>query len=69
VHNGNQTIRFGDFEADLHAGEIRKSGTRIKSRISPSGRSFWNTGENWLLAKNFSPASGRTKVLEPSTMQ
>jgi DNA-binding winged helix-turn-helix (wHTH) protein/Tol biopolymer transport system component len=35
VHNGNQTIRFGDFEADLHAGEIRKSGSRIKLQDQP----------------------------------
>src|SRR6204780_327861 len=35
VHNGNQTIRFGEFEADLHAGEIRKSGSRIKPQDQP----------------------------------
>jgi DNA-binding winged helix-turn-helix (wHTH) protein/Tol biopolymer transport system component len=35
VHNGNQTIRFGEFEADLHAGEIRKSGSRIKLQDQP----------------------------------
>ena len=35
MHNGNQTIRFGDFEADLHAGEIRKSGNRIKVQDQP----------------------------------
>jgi DNA-binding winged helix-turn-helix (wHTH) protein/Tol biopolymer transport system component len=35
VQNGNQTIRFGEFEADLHAGEIRKSGSRIKLQDQP----------------------------------
>jgi eukaryotic-like serine/threonine-protein kinase len=35
VHNGNRTIRFGEFEADLHAGEIRKSGSRIKLQDQP----------------------------------
>jgi DNA-binding winged helix-turn-helix (wHTH) protein/Tol biopolymer transport system component len=35
VHNGNQTIRFGEFEADLHAGEIRKSGSRIRLQDQP----------------------------------
>jgi eukaryotic-like serine/threonine-protein kinase len=35
VHNGNQTIRFGEFEADLHVGEIRKSGSRIKLQDQP----------------------------------
>jgi len=35
VHNGIQIIRFGEFEADLHAGEIRKSGSRIKLQDQP----------------------------------
>ncbi|HXN20684.1 MAG TPA: winged helix-turn-helix domain-containing protein [Candidatus Binatus sp.] len=35
MHNGNQTIRFGEFEADLHVGEIRKSGSRIKLQDQP----------------------------------
>jgi DNA-binding winged helix-turn-helix (wHTH) protein len=35
VHNGNQTIRFGEFEADLRAGEIRRSGSRIKLQDQP----------------------------------
>jgi DNA-binding winged helix-turn-helix (wHTH) protein/Tol biopolymer transport system component len=35
VHNGNQPIRFGGFEADLQAGEIRKSGSRIKLQDQP----------------------------------
>jgi eukaryotic-like serine/threonine-protein kinase len=35
VHNGNQTIRFGEFEADLHGGEVRKSGSRIKLQDQP----------------------------------
>ena len=33
--NGNQTIRFGPFEADLRCGEIRKSGSRIKLQDQP----------------------------------
>ena len=35
--NGNaiHTVRFGAFEADLHAGEVRKEGTRIKLQDQP----------------------------------
>jgi hypothetical protein len=28
--SGNDTVRFGTFEADLRLGEVRKSGNRIK---------------------------------------
>lgn len=35
VPNGNGTVRFGAFEADLHAGEIRKSGSRVKLQDQP----------------------------------
>src|SRR6201996_5895754 len=35
AHNGSQTIRFGVFEADLHTGEVRKSGSRIKLQDQP----------------------------------
>jgi DNA-binding winged helix-turn-helix (wHTH) protein/Tol biopolymer transport system component len=35
VRNGNRTIRFGPFEADLHSGEVRKSGIRIKLQDQP----------------------------------
>ena len=35
VHNGTHTVRFGVFEADLHAGEVRKSGIRIKLKEQP----------------------------------
>ncbi len=35
VHNENQTIRVGAFEADLHSGEVRKSGRRIKLQDQP----------------------------------
>jgi eukaryotic-like serine/threonine-protein kinase len=35
VHNGIRTIRFGSFEADLHSGEVRKSGIRIKLQDQP----------------------------------
>jgi DNA-binding winged helix-turn-helix (wHTH) protein/Tol biopolymer transport system component len=35
VYNGNRTVRFGAFEADLHSGEIRKSGSRIKLQDKP----------------------------------
>ena len=35
VKNGSRTIRFGAFEADLHAGEVRKSGSRIKLQDQP----------------------------------
>src|SRR5271170_4393994 len=35
VNNGNRTIRFGAFEADLPFGEIRKSGSRIKLQDQP----------------------------------
>src|ERR1700678_4628932 len=33
--NGNRTVRFGAFEADLHSGEVRKSGHRIKLQDQP----------------------------------
>jgi eukaryotic-like serine/threonine-protein kinase len=35
VNNGSGTIRFGAFEADLHTGEVRKSGSRIKLQDQP----------------------------------
>jgi DNA-binding winged helix-turn-helix (wHTH) protein len=35
VNNGNRTIRFGAFEADLPSGEIRKFGSRIKLQDQP----------------------------------
>ena len=35
VENANRTVRFGSFEADLHAGEVRKSGIRIKLQDQP----------------------------------
>ena len=34
-HNGFHTVRFGEFEADLKSGEIRKSGSRIKLQDQP----------------------------------
>src|ERR1700761_2731451 len=33
--NGNHTVRFGAFEADLHSGEVRKSGSRVKLQDQP----------------------------------
>jgi DNA-binding winged helix-turn-helix (wHTH) protein/dipeptidyl aminopeptidase/acylaminoacyl peptidase len=33
--NGKHTVRFGAFEADLHSGEVRKSGSRIKLQEQP----------------------------------
>ncbi len=33
--NGAGTIRFGAFEADLHSGEVRKSGSRVKLQEQP----------------------------------
>jgi eukaryotic-like serine/threonine-protein kinase len=35
VQNGNRTVRFGAFEADLHSGEVRKSGNRVKLQDQP----------------------------------
>src|SRR5277367_78763 len=35
LQNGTRTIRFGAFEADLHSGEVRKSGNRIKLQDQP----------------------------------
>src|ERR1700679_505076 len=35
VQNGFRTVRFGAFEADLHAGEVRKSGSRVKLQEQP----------------------------------
>jgi DNA-binding winged helix-turn-helix (wHTH) protein/Tol biopolymer transport system component len=33
--NGTRTVRFGEFEADLQAGEVRKSGSRVKLQEQP----------------------------------
>ena len=35
VPNGNGTVKFGTFEADLHSGEVRKSGSRVKLQEQP----------------------------------
>src|SRR5271156_2733811 len=35
VRNGTHTVRFGAFEADLHSGEVRKAGARIKLQEQP----------------------------------
>ncbi len=35
TRNGIRTVRFGAFEADLHAGEVRKEGSRIKLQEQP----------------------------------
>jgi len=35
MQNGTHTVRFGAFEADLHSGEVRKSGIRIKLQEQP----------------------------------
>ena len=35
VPNGNGTVRFGSFEADLHSGEVSKSGSRVKLQEQP----------------------------------
>ena len=35
VNNGSRTVRFGAFEADLHSGEVRKSGSRVKIQDQP----------------------------------
>src|ERR1035438_5633473 len=35
VRNGTRTVRFGAFEADLHSGEVRKSGNRVKLQDQP----------------------------------
>jgi DNA-binding winged helix-turn-helix (wHTH) protein/Tol biopolymer transport system component len=35
VLNGTRTVRFGAFEADLHSGEVRKSGSRVKLQEQP----------------------------------
>lgn len=34
-HNGFHTVRFGEFEADLRVGEIRKAGSRIRLQDQP----------------------------------
>jgi eukaryotic-like serine/threonine-protein kinase len=34
-HNGFHTVRFGEFEADLRVGEIRRAGSRIKLQDQP----------------------------------
>src|SRR5881296_389468 len=35
VHSGRATIRFGVFEADFRAGELRKRGVKIKLQEQP----------------------------------
>ena len=35
MHNGNHTVRFGPFEADLSSGEIRREGNRVKLQDQP----------------------------------
>ena len=35
VHDGNHTVRFGAFEADLSSGEIRREGNRVKLQDQP----------------------------------
>lgn len=35
VSNGSRTVRFGAFEANLHLGEVRKSGSRVKLQDQP----------------------------------
>jgi DNA-binding winged helix-turn-helix (wHTH) protein/Tol biopolymer transport system component len=35
VRNGNRRVRFGEFEADLHSGEVRKAGSRIRLQDQP----------------------------------
>lgn len=35
VQNGTGTVRFEGFEADLHSGEVRKSGIRVKLQEQP----------------------------------
>ena len=35
ARNGTGTVRFGIFEADLHMGEVRKAGVRIKLQEQP----------------------------------
>jgi len=34
-HNGFRRVRFGEFEADLRTGEIRKAGSRVKLQDQP----------------------------------
>ena len=34
-HNGHDRVRFGEFEADLRVGEIRKAGSRVKLQDQP----------------------------------
>ncbi len=35
THNGFHTVRFGEFEADLRVGEVRKAGSRVKLQDQP----------------------------------
>lgn len=34
-HNGFRKVRFGEFEADLRSGEVRKAGSRVKLQDQP----------------------------------
>jgi TolB-like protein/DNA-binding winged helix-turn-helix (wHTH) protein/Tfp pilus assembly protein PilF len=35
LSSSSRTIRFGKFDADVHSGELRKHGTRIKLQVQP----------------------------------
>ncbi len=35
VQNGQRMVRFGDFEVDLHSGELRKSGSLVRLQEQP----------------------------------
>jgi len=53
-------IRFGVFEVDLRAGELRKQGVKIKLQDQPLNffRFFWNGPARWLIAKSCGKGSG-----------
>jgi hypothetical protein len=63
VQNGTHTVRFGAFEADLHSGEVRKSGIRIKLQEQP----FKVLPVTWSLAKNCNPEFGPKRTSAIST--
>ena len=66
--NGFHTVRFGEFEADLRIGEIRKAGSRIKLQDQPFKvlQILLEIPAMWYRARSYSRASGLKTVMGTS---
>jgi len=69
--NGTRTVHFGEFEADLHLGEVRKAGNRSSCRSSRSGfcRSCWSDRVSWSPVTSCGCAYGPTRATATSIMR